>query len=303
MSGFRSRGIGFALGLLALAACSSAGAETSVVMLGTGTPVPDAGRAGASIAVVVDGEAYVFDLGAGAVHRAIEAAAAYDMPGLSPQNIGRVFFTHLHSDHTADYPVLAETVWWRRTTRLHAYGPRGLDKMTKAMIDMMSVDAKLRLDSGQPIDEPDFYRVDAMEIEPGIVYEDDAVSIEAFPVLHGEIKPAFGYRIETADKTIVISGDTRYSDTLVAKARDADLLFHEVYSAAGFGELPESWQAYHANSHTPSTDVARIARLARPKKLVLYHALFFSMPQQSVLDEVRAGYGGDVVLASDLDRF
>ena len=102
-------------GILGLAAgIAPVQADTEVVLLGTGTPVPDADRAGPSTAVVYNGEAYVFDAGAGMVRRAIEAAQKKGIEALYPTNIKHLFITHLHSDHVLDYSVLASTYWWRR---------------------------------------------------------------------------------------------------------------------------------------------------------------------------------------------
>ena len=88
--------------------------ETQVVVLGTGTPVPDAHRAGSSTAVIHKGEAYLFDVGAGAVRNAAIARYRYDIPSLYPTQICCVFLTHLHNDHTQDLSELATTMWWRR---------------------------------------------------------------------------------------------------------------------------------------------------------------------------------------------
>ena len=87
---------------------------TKVVVLGTGTPIPDAHRAGPSIAVIHKGNSYLFDAGAGAVRQATIARYLYDIPSLYPSQICCVFLSHLHSDHTLDLSELAHTLWWRR---------------------------------------------------------------------------------------------------------------------------------------------------------------------------------------------
>ena len=142
--------------------------ETQVVMLGTGNPVPDAHRAGPSIAVIHKGEAYLFDIGAGAIRNAIIARYQYDIPSLYPSQICCVFLTHLHSDHTMDYAELAYTLWWRRRKPLFAWGPRGLEQMTQGMVEMMAADtaspysifgkerSQVSLSSNVPSPEPFF---------------------------------------------------------------------------------------------------------------------------------------------------
>ena len=278
---------------------------TRVVILGTGTPVPDYQRAGAGVAVIHKGQAYLFDAGNGIVQRAIEANQRLSIKELEPNNIRYLFFTHLHSDHIHDYSTLASSRWWSREFKLKAWGPKGLKEMTGYMNKMMDVEAKLRT-AGTPreaIKHLDGYRVEATEIEDGVVFKKDDLTIEAFTVPHGGIKPAFGYKITTADKSIVISGDTSYSEKIIEKARDVDILIHEVVSAGALAQLPEFWQGYHNSSHTRTDRLAEVASKARPKLLVLYHILFFDTPERELLEEVRAGYDGKVVLAHDLDVF
>lgn len=288
------------LALHAEAAGASGG--TQVVVLGTGTPAPDPNRAGAGVAVIHKGEAYLFDAGDGIVSRAIRAHLELGMEELNPPNIRHVFFTHLHSDHIHDYSVLASKVWWRRKGRLRAWGPEGLKALTDPMNRMMKVEADLR-SAGTPaevIGDPEGYRVNVTEISPGIVFERDDLTIEAFAVPHGGIEPAFGYRIATDDRTIVISGDTSYSETLIEKAKNADLLIHEVISRKGLAGLSESWQEYHKSSHTLTDEVATVAARSRPRLLVLYHILFFGSTAEEVLKEVTVRYDGNVILARDL---
>lgn len=277
-------------------------APTRIVILGTGTPVPDAHRAGPSVAVVHKGRAYLFDAGAGAVRNATRARYQYDIPSLYPSQICCLFVTHMHSDHTMDFSELAYTLWWRRSGRLLAYGPPGMAEMVAGMQTMMAPDVRLR-SATQPIANPDGYRVDVSEIEDGFVFERDDLRIEAFAVDHGDVRPAFGYRITTSDRSVVISGDTTYSETLLEKARGVDLLIHEVISDSGLAKNSEGFQAYHKRSHTPSADLGRLAAAAEPGLLVLYHGLYFGVPEQNVVDEVRTTYSGEIVLADDLDVF
>jgi ribonuclease Z len=277
--------------------------ETQVVVLGTSNPVPDAHRAGPGIAVIHKGEAYLFDIGGGVVQNAIKARYKYDIPSLYPSQICCVFITHLHSDHTLDYVELAYTLWWRRREGLFAWGPVGLRDMTENMYEMMAADTAIRTSGINPVENPDAYRIDISEITEGIIFEKDDLTVEAFDVDHGGIKPAFGFRIVTDDKSIVISGDTAYSEKVLEKARGVDLLFHEVISDSGLSRTSEFWQSYHRQHHTTASDLGRLASEAMPGKLVLYHGLFYGVPEQLIVDEVRATYDGDVVLANDLDVF
>lgn len=278
-------------------------APTRVVVLGTGTPIPDAFRAGSSIAVIHKGESYLFDAGAGAVRNAVIARYKYDIPSLYPSLICCVFFSHLHSDHTMDFSELAHTMWWRRNAGLRAWGPQGIERIANGMREMNSVDVEIRTGGLQPVQNPDGFRVSARTIEPGVLLEKDDLVIEAFAVDHGDIRPAFGFKVTTDDLSLVISGDTAYSETLVEKAQGVDLLFHEVISQQGLLRNSPGFQRYHNSAHTTSEELARLANIARPGLLVLYHGLFYGTEEELVLDEISAIYDGEVILAEDLDIF
>lgn len=278
-------------------------AATRIVMLGTGTPIPDAHRAGPSIALIHHGEAYLFDVGAGSIQNAVTARYKYDIPSLYPSQICCVFLSHLHSDHTMDYSELAYTLWWRRREPLRSWGPKGLLRMNEGMAAMMEEDTALRLSGVQPVANPDGYKVRSVEILPGLIFEKDDLRIEAFAAKHGDIKPAYSFRVTTGSRRIVISGDTAFNDELLEKSRGVDILFHEVISDAGIRRSPEVWQAYHRSSHTPAADLGRLAAEAKPGTLVLYHGLFYGVPESKIVDEVKSVYGGKVVLANDLDIF
>ncbi len=276
---------------------------TQVVVLGTGTPVPDVYRSGSSIAVIHKGQAYLFDVGAGSVRRAIEARYKYDILALYPHLIRAVFITHMHSDHVMDLTELTMTYWWRRNPQLLAYGPKGMRNFFEGMEKMVAADIDFRLNGVQPVDNRRGFLAQVTEISDGIIFEENGLTVEAFTVPHGTIKPAFGYKIVTEDMSIVISGDTAKSEIIPQKAKGVDLLFHEVISDVGFARLSPFWQRYHTSAHTLASDVGRIAQLAQPKKLVLYHGLYYGVDEETVVEDARRYFDGEVLLAGDLDRF
>lgn len=278
-------------------------AKTQVVTLGTGTPVPNPERVGSSTAVVYNDKAYLFDIGPGSVHRAIEASTN-GFPQLYPTKIENLFITHLHSDHILDYAELASTLWWRRSHQVSVFGPKGMQAITNAYYDMLKVDLDLRINGIQPVASPELYKTKVTEYEHGDwVFKDGDVVIEAFDVPHGDIKPAFGYKITTPDKTIVISGDTGYSEKLIEMAKGVDILVHEVINDEALSKLSQDWQNYHKQAHTPASEVAKVANAAQPGLLVLTHLLYYAEPVESTAEQVRAHYNGKVVLANDLDVF
>ena len=275
---------------------------TQIVMLGTGTPVANPDRSGPAVAIVVNGMPYLVDCGPGVVRR---AAAAYraGIEGLKVTNLKRLFLTHLHSDHTLGYPDLLFTPWvLGRDEPVAVYGPPGIKAMTDHLVSAYQEDIRIRIDGLEPANLTG-YQAEVHEIEPGVVYADANVTVRAFPVIHGSWAHAFGFRFETGDCTIVLSGDTRPTPTLIDNARGCDVLIHEVYSQAGFeGRSPE-WKRYHASFHTSSRELGEIAGEVRPGLLILYHQLFWGTTEAELLNEIREVYDGPVISAHDLDVF
>jgi ribonuclease Z len=144
------------------------------------------------------------------------------------------------------------------------------------------------------------WQADVVEIEPGVIFEDERVRVTAFAVKHGSWPQAFGYRFDTSDRTIVVSGDAAPPDVIVEQCRACDVLVHEVYSESGFARRPPEWQRYHAAFHTSTQELAEVATRARPGLLVLYHQLHWGTSDADLLDEVRRGYDGPVVSGRDL---
>lgn len=300
-------GLVAALGLVVAGGRADAQASATVpatrlVLLGTGTPNADPDRAGPAVAIVVNGAAYLVDAGPGVVRRA-EAARRTGVPELAMENLRRVFVTHLHHDHTAGLPDLLLTPWTLgRTAPLEVFGPPGIAALVEHVQDAWREDVGIRLDGLEPANGTG-WRAQAREIAPGIVYRDTNVTVTAFAVAHGSWRVAFGYRFTTRDRTIVVSGDTRATEAIVAQCQGCDVLVHEVYAQAGWDRLPADWQRYHAAFHTSAPDLGRIAARARPGLLVLYHQLSWSASPDRVLEEVRAHFGGRVVYGKDLEVY
>lgn len=292
----------FRLTALLLLASTCGLAETKIVLLGTGTPNADPERSGPATAIVVNGSVYLVDFGPGIVRRAA-AAVEKGVTALEPKNLKVAFVTHLHSDHTAGYPDLILTgAVLERNAPLEVYGPRGLRSMTNHILAAYRDDIHIRLHGGEPSLAAG-YVVHAHEIQPGIVFKDANVTVKAFRVPHGEWKDAFGYRFETADRTIVISGDTGPTDAAAKACNGCDVLIHEVYSNAGFEKRTPDWQRYHARYHTSARELGKIATAAHPGLLILNHQLVWSGSKDEIMREVQAGFKGNVAYGNDLDIF
>ena len=279
-------------------ASPSSTSQTLVVMLGTGTPGPDPSRSGPAVAITVGGAAYLVDCGPGVVRRAA-AAQQKGIKELAPENIHVVFITHLHSDHTLGYPDMIFTPWGKRPEPLEVYGPSGLQSMTDHIEAAWEQDIDVRT-NGLEQKNRTGYKVHVHEIEPGIIYKDKNVTVSAFLVAHGSWKQAFGYKFETADRTIVISGDTAPTAAIAKACNRCDVLLHEVYSEAGFAHSTPKVQKYSQSFHTSSSELAKEASEAKPGLLVLYHQLYGGMTDDQLLAEVKEHYSGNVVSAHDL---
>lgn len=296
--------------MIAPAALTAQSPRTQIVMLGTGTPIPDPDRSGPAVAIVVDSVAYLFDAGTGVVRRAA-AAGRNGIKALAPippstqysPRFDRVFLTHLHSDHTLGLADVIFSPWIQgRVAPFNVYGPPGTSRLVTGILDGNAEDIAERLGaSGGP--PPNGWKVIVHDVAEGEVFRDSRITVTAFAVPHANWKYAFGYRVQTPDRTIVISGDKRPNDVIARQCNECDVLIHEVYSNSGFATLPKLRQIYHAHAHMSATEVGDVATLAKPKLLILTHQLFFGSSDETLLAEVRSHFSGRVVSAKDLDIY
>jgi ribonuclease BN (tRNA processing enzyme) len=295
-----------ALLFLTAAAFAQPTSKTQLVILGTGTPIANPDRSGPSVAVVVNGSAYLVDFGPGVVRRAAAAARDKHIDALKPANLKIAFATHLHSHNTAGLSDLYLTpAVLDRGVPLELYGPPGIADMARHIEAAYIKDVAVRT-QGLEHGNPKAYKINAHEIKPGVVYQDANVKVTAFTVEHGSWDYSYGYRFDTADRSIVISGDTGPTSKIAGACHGCDLLIHEVYSSIWLSERTAAWKKYHSTFHTSATKLATIATAAKCKQLVLYHQLFrpTDNPDTVLIDELRrAGYTGPVASAHDLDVF
>jgi len=284
-------------------------AEFKLVILGTGTPNADPDRSGPGLAIIVDGEPYLVDAGPGIVRRAA-AAERNGETALAAEKLDTAFLTHLHSDHTLGLPDLIYTPWvLERAAPLKLFGPPGTRKMAAYLQKAYADDIDQRLHGAQP-STSEGWKTDVTEMKSGgRIFEDGALEVDAIPVPHGAWKYSYGYKFSARGKTIVVSGDTAKSDAILEAARGADILVHEVISDEGLKARTPDWQAYHHAYHTTTTELADLAREAKPKLLVLYHQLYQGGHKNpdgdaGLIAEIRAaGYEGKIVSAKDLEVF
>jgi ribonuclease BN (tRNA processing enzyme) len=277
--------------------------KTRLILLGTGGgPRPKKNASAPAQVIVINGQAYVIDCGDGVARQLISA-------GIQPASLRHVFITHHHSDHNADYGSLLLLSWAAGLkSRVDTWGPPPLAQMTKLSLEMNAFDITTRIaDEGRvplaPLIHP--HEITA----GGVVMQDDNVKVTAALVNHPPIEKAFAYRFDTADRSIVISGDTAMSKNLIALAQGADVLVHEALWVAAVDRLvatvpnATTLKEHIIASHTSAEDCGRIAATAGVKTLVLSHFVPGDDPTitgQMWIDAARKHFRGTVVLGTDL---
>lgn len=271
-------------------------ADIKVTLLGTGSPVLSMDRFGNATLVEVGDEKLLFDVGRG-------AALRLDQIDISPGMIDKLFVTHLHHDHTvgfADVLITAAVPDPRgnREGDFQVWGPKGTENMVNSTIQAFEVDIQTR----KKVEGASGLGTEVHEIDEGVVYENNGVEVIAFHVDHGPMKPALGYRINYNGHSVVISGDTTYSENLIKYAKDTDLLVQEVVVVKGpeeeyQSEAHKNIEAYH----TTPEQAGEIFKEVNPKLAVYTHiATFLPEHEATIVDRTNEIYDGKVVLGEDL---
>jgi ribonuclease BN (tRNA processing enzyme) len=300
---------GSAVGLAALAVGRRVAAQASavtkrtrvIILASGGGPRPRKDRGATAHAVIVDGVLYVVDCGNGVARQLVQA-------GIPLPTLRHVFVTHHHSDHNADYGNLLWLAWASGLrTRVDTWGPPPLEKMTRLFFEMNAYDIDTRIaDEGRP---PLVPLVHVHELtQGGPVMQDERVKVTAALVDHPPVVPAFAFRFDGPERSIVFSGDTNKSDNLVRLARGADVLIHETLWVPAVDRLvarnphAATLKKHIIDSHTAVEDVGRVAAAAGVKLLVLSHLVPADDPQ--ITDDMWIGaarphFKGDIVVARD----
>jgi len=272
------------------------GPDIKVTFLGTGTPQPIMERFSASTLVQAGSETLLFDAGRGCLQRLLQIDVSYG-------KIDALFLTHLHSDHTVGLPDLWLTGWLisRRTIPLNVFGPAGTNEMMNYLRKAYAFDIKMRVEDDRRVEEGSKFLV--KEIQQGVVYEKSGVKVIAFLVDHGYVKSAFGYRVEYNGHSVVLSGDTKYSENLITFAKGTDLLVHEVAIAPD--TLSKSDPMYPILAHhTTVEEAAKVFNEVKPKLAAYSHIVkIYGRNEQELLRRTKANYSGRFVIGEDLMSF
>jgi ribonuclease Z len=282
-------------------------AAITVTLLGTGTPILNINRFGMSTLVEAGHQKLLFDAGRGVSIR-LQA-------GVPLRDISAIFITHLHSDHISGLPDLYATAPLptddgRRTVPFEIWGPDGVDHLARGIELMFTENNRIRLTGKETTADATRISPHALPPDGGVVFQKDGVAVTAFLVDHGHAKPAYGYRVDYADRSVVLSGDTTYSANLVARAKGADFLVHCV--AIGSRRLeavaPDYVKHFYEYLANPEM-VGRILTEVRPRDAVFSHISLYSRgdipraTEEELTSRVQAVYDGPFVIGQDLMSF
>jgi ribonuclease BN (tRNA processing enzyme) len=277
-----------------------------VVLLGTaGGPSPKVSRAAPASMVVAGGSLYVVDCGNGVARQIVRA-------GFQLKDLKSIFITHHHSDHNLDYGNLFYLAWSAALKNsVNSYGPPPLAKMTERFFELNEFDVDLRIhDEGRPDPRP--LLVPHEITSAGPVMEDRNVKVTCALVDHPPIKTAFAYRFDTPGRSIVFSGDTRKTDSLIQLAKGADVLVCEGQYLPGIRGLAERLAAdpsrreaiYRSISGNALSvqQAGEVATEAGVKTLVITHLVpgDDTIPEHVWLEAARQTFSGEVLIGRDL---
>ena len=281
------------------------GQDMTVTLLGTGSPPPLMERFGPSILVEAGDEKLVFDVGRGVTQRIFQL-------GMTLSEVTGVFLTHFHSDHTVGIPDLWLTGWLSprfggRMTPFEIRGPEGTEAMMAALEEAYSADIRIRIADQNYL--PEGVAILSEDIVEGVVFERNGVRVTAFDVDHGDlIKPAMGYRVDYGGRSVVMSGDTRFSENLIGFAEGADVIIHEVAAASDALLAKSEGERLILAHHTTPEEAGTVFNRVNPRLAVYSHFALrgdSEIPPPSLEDVLaltRRNYDGPVEIGEDLMR-
>jgi ribonuclease Z len=240
-------------------------------------------------------EKLLFDCGRGATMRLYQLKIPFD-------DLNALFLTHLHSDHIVGISDFYLTGWiLGRSTPLRVWGPAGTADMMSHLEQAYQFDIHVRRDVDEMLPAPGVV-VAAKDIEQGVIYQNGDLKVTAFTVDHAPIKPAFGYRIDYGGHSVVLSGDTRYSENLIHFAQGADVLIHEVIDPESFRggnavfnpELTKKVIAHHTTAEQAGTIFSQV----KPRLAVYSHIV--PPNAANLVAQTRKTYSGPLEVGEDL---
>ena len=279
----------------------------NVTLLGTGDPIPRLDRFGPATLVEAGEHRMLFDAGRGAAQRLGQL-------GIALGDIDELFITHFHHDHLNGLTDVWMTGWLpnpfgRRSAPWRVWGPTGIEGILDGLRQAMDPNIQTRIIDEQLPPAGAEFEVHEFS-DDGVVFDEDGIVVTAFSVDHGEyIKPSFGYRIDYAGRSVVISGDTKFDENLIEISEGVDVLIHEV--AAANEEILNFDQRMQLilDHHTTPEEAGIVFTRAAPKLAVYTHYVLLSAPRapevtiERVVERTRTTYSGPLQTGDDLMRF
>lgn len=280
--------------LLCLFSIQAYASELKVTILGSGTPVPSIERFGSSTLIEYKDKKYLFDVGRGTTIRLSQI-------GINPSEIDHLFLTHLHSDHITGFADFWLTGWiWQRKEGLNVYGPDGVENFISHTQKTFSKDIAFRKKHTGLLAKG--LQLNVKEVQQGIIYKNSDIKITAIKVEHGAVEQAFGYRFDTGNNAILLSGDTTFSENLVKHGENLDLLIHElaVIDQQLIEENPKlkKISQYHSSLH----QVKQVIDLLEPELTIFNHLLIIGIEQEMVNMKIQSLFKDKAVLGYDLQE-
>jgi ribonuclease Z len=290
--------------LILVVYCANAQSPIKVTLLGTGAPVPSIERFGPAVLIEAGGQKLLFDCGRGAAQRLWQLKIPLGQ-------IDALFLTHLHSDHTVGIPDVWLTGWipavyGRRTYPFRVFGPGGTSDMMENLVKAFAWDISTRSKENNKADSGAL--VNATDIKGGFIWEKNGVKVTPFTVRHAEfIDSALGYRIDYAGHSVILSGDTRFSENLIRYAKGADLIIHEVAAANEKAMQTSPLINQILGFHSSPEDAAKVFEQIKPKLAVYSHIVLLtadpSIPAPTINDlasRTQKIYNGPLQVGEDL---
>ena len=286
----------FAVFAAAVNPVAAQGPTIKVTLLGTGCPPPVMNRFGPSTLVEAGDQKLVFDAGRGSLQRLAQLKVRW-------QDVGGLFLTHLHSDHVVGFPDLWLTGWLLvpgRDVPLPVFGPRGTSRMMFHLRQAYDYDIRIRLQNDGASRAG--VEIRATDIREGVIYNKGGVKVTAFVVDHAPVKPAFGYRIDFAGRSVVLSGDTRVSANLIRYAQGVDVLVHEVFvpETLAHAGVPPKRAEKIIDYHTTPEQAGEVFTQVKARLAVYSHICLPNASEQELIAPTRKTYAGPLELGEDL---
>ena len=265
-----------------------------VTILGSGTPRVNIDRFSQSILIEHKNDKFLFDVGRGALLRLNQSR-------ILPNEIENIFFTHLHSDHILGFSDILMTGWvYHRQKPLNIFGPPGTINFVDSTIKSFEEDIKVR---SLP---PESLNVENLKSNIEIIYDDftykkNGLTIETFAVKHEPFTYAFGFKIFNSKYCMVISGDTTYSEQVIEKTKNCDLLIHEIAHASEHTLEKYPKVKGVISYHTDASQVSKIINTVKPRLTILNHVLSLDgSSDEQILNEIKKNTKHKVLIAKDL---